>query len=106
MKKRNLLMSLMLSLALLAGSSGAAAASILPDARRCNGDPDEFQARQVLDEGIVLGRGALDAQPGRDGAAGGEVRQPMRSARERVDRPLGRGRFVVALSGKHVFLER
>jgi hypothetical protein len=100
--KRNLL----ICLALLAVSWGVAAGSTLSDARRCNGDPDEFQARQVLDEGITLERAALDAGPGRGGAAAEETRRPALSSRARAYRPSGRGRLAVTLSGKHIFLEK
>jgi hypothetical protein len=100
--KRNLL----ICLALLAASWGTAVGSVLPDARRSNGDPDEFQARQVLDEGITLERAALDAGSGRGDGVSEGARKPARSSRARAHHPVGRGRLAVTLSGKHVFLER
>lgn len=100
--KRNLL----IGLALLAVAWGSAAGSTLPDARRCNGDPDEFQARQVLDEGVTLDRAGLDAGGRRSDGAGDATRKPGFSRREQICHPLGRGRFAVTLSGKYFFLER
>lgn len=98
--------NLLIGLVLLAASWGTATGTTLTDARRCNGDPDEFQARQVLDEGIVLGRGALDAGIGGAGENCGEARKPAQSSRERAYHPAGRGRITVTLPGKHIFLER
>jgi hypothetical protein len=104
---RNLLITLVLVVLLW---SGTAVGSSLPYARRSNGDPDEFQARQVMDEGIVLGRAALDAGSSRGAAAGrGDSGD---SVRRRDSKPVGaddytgRGRLVVSLPGKRFFLER
>lgn len=100
--KRNLLVGLALLGVFWATT---AAGATLPGARRCNGDPDEFQARQVLDEGITQERTALDAGPGRGGGGEGS-RKPMPSRQAWAHYPVGRGRPAMTLSGKHFFLER
>lgn len=80
---------------------------VRPQGRRSNGDPDEFQARQSLDEGILVAGTSLDAsgktsegQPpskasGRKATGQLEVRGPRR-----------RQRVSITFSGRTIFLER
>lgn len=73
---------------------------------RINGDPDEFQSRQVLDEGIAV----RDSDPwigtgGRPVPPAGDQCRPKPAKRREV-RNLVNPSFSIDFSGKTVFLER
>jgi hypothetical protein len=91
---------------LLLGSVSVLACT-LPLARRCDGDPDEFQARKVIDGG--------EPRLGFAHAGGGDVVRPVMSARLREAAPggeqnaargAGRLRLSVVLFGRVFFLGR
>lgn len=97
---------LVVALAVLAVSADALALA-RPQGRRSNGDPDEFQARQVLDEGIVVKDPSLDAG-GKSGteqppSAASRTKSARRfEVRERIQRP----RISITFSGRTIFLEQ
>jgi hypothetical protein len=97
---------LIMALALLALATSALSL-VRPQTRRCNGDPDEFQARQVLDEGIAVAGSSLDAggkrgdgQPPSNASRAKSTRQS--EVKGRNQRPL----ISITFSGRTIFLER
>jgi hypothetical protein len=95
---------LVLAAIFLVAVSGAQGLT-LPTAVRASGDPDEFQARQVLDEGLVLGHTIDLPECGTDNNGFGVRAGGADSARRTkagcwAGRPVGRARISVAISGE------
>ncbi|MFZ1946547.1 MAG: hypothetical protein WAW06_03295 [bacterium] len=107
---------LVLAAIFLAGVSGAQGLT-LPNAVKVSGDPDEFQARQVLDEGLVLGhttdvpecgtgdngsgQTAVGADSARRTSAGSMAARWAGCAAGRpVASSVGRPRISIAISGE------
>jgi hypothetical protein len=99
-----ILVMLLVASALVLVSTGAYG-DTRTNARRCDGDPDEFQARQVLDEGIVLERTALDTGVRDDGVRSSTYRA-VSVRRTPAKGPARRARITMTLSGKFFFLEK
>jgi hypothetical protein len=100
------LVLVVLAASLLLGSVSVLACT-LPLARRCDGDPDEFQASKVIDGG--------ELHLGFAHAGGGDVVRPVMPARLREAAPgggqnaargAGRLRVSVILFGRVFFLGR
>lgn len=101
MKKQVLVIAVV---AVLIEASGAAA-SVLPKVRS-HGDPDEFQSRQVLDEGFAVrdfgplpDAGEGEAPPQSEGCR-------TRSAKGREVKNIVSRSLSIDFSGKSVFLDR
>jgi hypothetical protein len=92
--------------AILASATGAMS-SILPHARRTDGDPDEFQSGKILDEGVMVRDLGIPKIEGRQQTPTGTGGMKPRSGAQ--VRPMGSGQyrvFSIGLSGKIVFLEK
>ena len=103
MKRRVLLI---VALAILVWAVSAACL-VLPQVRKSHGDPDEFQARQVLDEGITVPKSSTDTV-GRN-CEGQPPANPCRAQcakRNRVNADHQRLRVSITFSGGIIFLER
>ncbi len=97
---------LILLASLLAWSTGVLGFT-LPMTKRCNGDPDEFQACKVIGEGgLELGMAPAVGPSGR------QIREPENARRPvsgHKTQPTGRNertRVSITLSGKTFFLEK
>lgn len=87
--------------------AASALSLVHPQGRRANGDPDEFQARQVLDEGITVAGSSLDA--GSRSSEGQPSASALRAKTARQFEIRGRGkrpRVTLTFSGRTIFLER
>jgi hypothetical protein len=99
---------LVLAAVVLFGVSGAKGFT-RPTAVRANGDPDEFQARQVSDEGLVLGHTTEppesrtgDTKPGETASSTYRTRGTRAGAQigHEIGSRVGRPRVSITISGE------
>ena len=97
---------LILAASILFGATSVMAQT-LPLARRSSGDPDEFQARRVLDNGLPIEGTAIDdGSGGKPPARPEDSRMPGSARRIGVDWRVGFSRFSKTFSGKTILLEK
>jgi len=108
---KRVVLSIMAAAILIAAAS--AASSVLPQTRRTNGDPDEFQARHVFDEGFTVRDSEIltgtDHKP--TPPESGAVRPGPRARTEKAQhaqfaKHSWRPFVSVGFSGRIIFLER